>query len=204
MMEMLEKTAAALERRHFKAAVFKTAQEAASFILSDMPDGASVAFGGSFTCQQMGLAQLLRENGHEVLWHWEVAPAERPALLHQAMNAQVYICSANALTQDGLLVQIDGNGNRVAAMFGGPKKVVLVVGKNKLAADLESGMARVKAVACSKNAQRFGLDTPCAITGKCVDCHHAQRICSVTTIIEQKPRLLDELHIVLVDEELGY
>ena len=102
------------------------------------------------------------------------------------------------------LINIDGNGNRVAAMFGGPKKVVLVVGKNKLAADLESGMARVKAVACSKNAQRFGLDTPCAITGKCVDCHHAQRICSVTTIIEQKPRLLDELHIVLVDEELGY
>ena len=77
MMEMLEKTAAALERRHFKAAVFKTVQEAAAFILSDMPDGASVAFGGSSTCQQMGLAQLLRENGHEVLWHWEAAPAER-------------------------------------------------------------------------------------------------------------------------------
>ncbi len=102
MMEMLEKTAAALERRHFKAAVFKTAQEAAAFILSDMPDGASVAFGGSATCQQMGLAQLLRENGHEVLWHWEAAPAERPALLHRAMNAQIYICSANALTQDGV------------------------------------------------------------------------------------------------------
>ena len=81
---------------------------------------------------------------------------------------------------------------------------MLVVGKNKLAANLESGMARVKAVACSKNAQVFGLDTPCAITGKCVDCHHAQRICSVTTIIEQRPRLLDEPHIVLVDEELGY
>ena len=132
MMEMLEKTAAALERRHFKAVVFKTAQEAASFILSDMPDCASVAFGGSFTCQQMGLAQLLRENGHEVLWHWEAAPAERPALLHQAMNAQVYICSANALTQDGLLVQIDGNGNRVAAMCYGPSTVYVVVGRNKL------------------------------------------------------------------------
>ena len=132
MMEMLEKTAVALERRHFKAAVFKTAQEAAAFILSDMPDGASVAFGGSTTCQQMGLAQLLRENGHEVLWHWEVAPAERPALLHQAMNAQVYICSANALTQDGLLVQIDGNGNRVAAMCYGPSTVYVVVGRNKL------------------------------------------------------------------------
>ena len=115
-----------------------------------------------------------------------------------------YLCSTNAITMNAKLINIDGNGNRVAAMFGGPKKVVLVVGKNKLAADLESGMARVKAVACSKNAQRFGLDTPCAITGKCVDCHHAQRICSVTTIIEQKPRLLDELHIVLVDEELGY
>ena len=131
-------------------------------------------------------------------------PEERAEIFEKAKAADWYLCSTNAITMNAKLINIDGNGNRVAAMFGGPKKVVLVVGKNKLAANLESGMARVKAVACSKNAQRFGLDTPCAITGKCVDCHHAQRICSVTTIIEQRPRLLDELHIVLVDEELGY
>ena len=156
------------------------------------------------TISSLGLPDALRAQGNPVYFHWDVKPEERAEIFEKAKAADWYLCSTNAITMNAKLINIDGNGNRVAAMFGGPKKVVLVVGKNKLAANLESGMARVKAVACSKNAQRFGLDTPCAITGKCVDCHHAQRICSVTTIIEQRPRLLDELHIVLVDEELGY
>lgn len=204
MMEMLEKTAAALEQRHFKAAVFKTAQEAASFILSDMPDGASVAFGGSATCQQMGLAQLLRENGHEVLWHWEVAPAERPALLHQAMNAQVYICSANALTQDGLLVQIDGNGNRVAAMCYGPSTVYVVVGRNKLVSGgYAQAVKRIKEVSCPLNARRFQLHNPCAETGRCNPAECEKPMCHVIASFERAPNG-KRTQVILINESLGY
>ena len=189
-----------LESKRFRVSAFATAEEAADYLDRSI-DGVSVGIGGSVTAEQMGLYEKL--SGHNrVFWHWRPESAEDPR--REAMTADMYITSVNGIAETGELINIDGNGNRVAAMFGGPKKVVLVVGKNKLADNLESGMARVKAVACSKNAQRFGLDTPCAITGKCVDCHHAQRICSVTTIIEQRPRLLDELHIVLVDEELGY
>lgn len=204
MMEMLEKTAAALERRHFKAAVFKTAQEAAAFILSDMPDGASVAFGGSATCQQMGLAQLLRENGHEVLWHWEAAPAERPALLHQAMNAQVYICSANALTQDGLLVQIDGNGNRVAAMCYGPSTVYVVVGRNKLVSGgYAQAVKRIKEVSCPLNARRFQLHNPCAETGRCNPAECEKPMCHVIASFERAPNG-KRTQVILINESLGY
>ena len=204
MMEMLEKTAAALERRHFKAAVFKTAQEAAAFILSDMPDGASVAFGGSATCQQMGLAQLLRENGHDVLWHWEAVPSERPALLHLAMNAQVYICSANALTQDGLLVQIDGNGNRVAAMCYGPSTVYVVVGRNKLVSGgYAQAVKRIKEIACPLNARRQGLKTPCAENGSCNPAQCMSPMCHIVASFELAPGG-KTTKVLLIDEDLGY
>ena len=97
-MEKLEKTAAALRRRGFEAVVFETAKEAADYLLSDMPAGETVGFGGCMTAKQMGLETLLRAAGHKVLWHWEAEPAERPALLHEAMNAPLYVCSANAVT----------------------------------------------------------------------------------------------------------
>lgn len=152
----------------------------------------------------MGLAQLLRENGHEVLWHWEAAPAERPALLHQAMNAQVYICSANALTQDGLLVQIDGNGNRVAAMCYGPSTVYVVVGRNKL---VSSGYAqavkRIKEIACPLNARRQGLKTPCAENGSCNPAQCMSPMCHIVASFELAPGG-KTTKVLLIDEDLGY
>ena len=202
--ENYDKLGSNLEGRGFTVHSAASGEEAKKLVLELIGDRASVGCGGSMSISSLGLPDALRAQGNPVYFHWDVKPEERAEIFEKAKEADWYLCSTNAITMNAKLINIDGNSNRVAAMFGGPKKVVLVVGKNKLAADLESGMARVKAVACSKNAQRFGLDTPCAITGKCVDCHHAQRICSVTTIIEQKPRLLDELHIVLVDEELGY
>lgn len=130
-MEKLEKTAAALRRRGFEAVVFETAKEAADYLLSDMPAGETVGFGGCMTAKQMGLETLLRAAGHKVLWHWEVEPAERPALLHEAMNAPLYVCSANAVTEDGLMVQIDGTGNRIAAMCYGPGTVYVLIGATR-------------------------------------------------------------------------
>ena len=132
MFEKLNLIADRLRDRGFDAAVFKSAEDAVGFILSDMPKGKTIAIGGSMTVKQMDLHTKLRAQGHTVLWHWEAAPADRPALLHEAMNAPVYLCSANALTEDGLMVQIDGNGNRVGAMCYGPGVVYVIIGSNKL------------------------------------------------------------------------
>lgn len=101
-------------------------------------------------------------------------------------------------------MNIDGTGNRVASMIFGPKNVALIIGKNKFTETMDECMDRIKAVACAKNAQRLGLSTPCAVAGRCTDCFSKERICSVTTIIEAKPGAISEMHLILVDEVLGY
>lgn len=204
MNEQLARAAAALRARGFDADVFDTAREAAAFILADIPAGETVAIGGSMTAKQMGLETLLREKGHTVLWHWEVAPAERPALLHEAMNAPVYLCSANALTEDGLIVQIDGNGNRVAAMCYGPGTVYVVIGRNKLVSGgLQQAVRRIKSVACPQNARRQGIDTPCARTGACDVSSCKSSMCHMTVSFELAPNG-KRTQVLLIDEDLGY
>lgn len=204
MNEKLMRAADALRARGFDADVFATAKEAAAFILADVPAGNTVAIGGSMTVKQMGLETLLREKGHSVLWHWEVAPAERPALLHEAMNAQVYLCSANALTEDGLIVQIDGNGNRVAAMCYGPGTVYVVIGRNKLVSGgLQQAVRRIKSVACPQNARRQGMDTPCAKTGSCDISACKNSMCHITASFDLAPNG-KRTQVVLIDEDLGY
>ena len=144
MFEKLNHIAERLRDRGFDAAVFKSAEDAASFILSDVPAGKTVACGGSMTVKQMDLHTKLREQGHTVLWHWEAAPADRPSLLREAMNVPVYLCSANAITEDGLIVQIDGNGNRVGAMCYGPETVYVIIGRNKIVSGgLQQAVRRV-------------------------------------------------------------
>lgn len=202
--ERLAAAAQALRRRGFDAAVFSSADEAARFILADVPEGASVAVGGSMTVKQMALHTRLRERGHTVLWHWEVAPEERPALLHKAMNCPVYLCSANALTDDGLIVQIDGNGNRVSAMCYGPQTVYVIVGRNKLVhGGLQQAVRRIKQVACPLNARRQALDTPCAREGACDAERCAHSMCHMTVSFDRAPKG-KRTQVVLIDEDLGY
>ena len=114
------------------------------------------------------------------------------------------MCSTNAITREGKLVNIDGNANRVASMIYGPKKILLIIGKNKFTETVDKALDRIKTVVCPKNAQRLKRTIPCAKTGKCVNCYSPQRMCNVTTIIEAKPGLISEMHLLLVDEELGY
>jgi len=204
MISQLHKTAAALAERGFEPHVFDTAEQAAGFVLSAVAPGALVAVGGSMTIKNLGLADRLRAQGHEVLWHWEAAPADRPALLARAMHADMYLASANALTEAGQIVQIDGTGNRVGAMTYGVKTVCLIVGRNKLVSGgYAQAVQRIKSVACPKNAQRLGLDTPCARTGKCNAAKCRNSMCSVTGVFDRAPggrRFI----VLLVDEELGY
>lgn len=204
MNERLEKTAAALRRRGFDALVCDTAADASAFILNDLPVGQTIAFGGSMTAKQMNLDHLLREAGHTVLWHWDAAPADRPALLHEAMHAPYYVCSANAITEDGLIVQIDGTGNRVAALCYGPGTVYLVIGRNKLVkGGYQQAVRRAKQIACPQNARRYSLDTPCAATGNCDASACRQSICRMFLALELAPNG-KRTQVILIDEDLGY
>jgi len=205
MMNQLESVAAKLRERGFEAAVFNTREEAASFILSDIPADAQVAIGGSMTIKEMDLHTKLRNAGHEVLWHWEAAPADRPALLHRAMNAPVYLSSANAITTDGLMVQIDGTGNRVAALCYGPNTVYVVIGRNKIVeGGYQQAVKRIKQIACPKNAQRLNLPTPCGTTGSCdVSACKAGSMCHMTVTFDGAPGG-KRTQVILINEDLGY
>ena len=204
MNEKLTAAAAALRARGFDAAGFATAKEAADLLLADLPARETVAIGGSKTAKQMGLETLLREKGHAVLWHWEVPFPERHAILHEAMNAPVYLCSANALTEDGLIVEIDGTGNRVAALCYGPGLVYIVIGRNKLVkGGYQQAVHRIKSVACPANARRLNLDTPCGKTGSCNVSACEKPMCSMFLALERAPGG-KRTQVVLVNEDLGY
>ena len=203
-MEKLEKTALALRRRGFDVVIFETAKEAADYLLTDMPAGETVGFGGCMTAKQMGLDTLLRAAGHKVLWHWEVDPADRPALLHEAMNAPLYVCSANAVTEDGLMVQIDGTGNRIAAMCYGPGTVYVLIGRNKIVSGgYAQAVKRIKEVACPLNARRFKLHSPCAENRPCNPAACEKPMCHITAAFDRAPNG-KRTQVVLINEDLGY
>lgn len=185
------------ENHRFKTSFFDTKEAAAEYLKANISEK-KVAIGGSMTAQAMGLYESLSEK-NEVLWHWKKPGRET---LMEARNAEVYIASANAVSQNGELVNIDGTGNRVAQTLFGPEKVYFVVGKNKVCPDLASAMERAKKIAAPKNAARLQVNTPCAKTGVCVDCNSPARVCHSTVIIE-RPSNGMEVEVVFIDEELG-
>lgn len=186
-----------LEERGFTPKVFATKEEAADYLDSQI-DGASVAFGGSMTVQEMGLYPRLAAHNN-ALWHWNNDG------LAEAATTDVYICSANGLSEDGEIINIDGVGNRVASTLFGHKRVYFVVGKNKIAPDYDKALWRARNIASPKNAQRIGVNTPCAAKGdKCYDCKSPQRICRGLVVLWEKPKAIETMEVILIDEELGY
>lgn len=199
-MEKLYKVNQKLIARGFDCRVVENAQQARDAAASIIGDG-SVGFGGSVTVTQIGLPDKLIENGNELFWHWKDGSAMRD----KALGADFFVCSANALTEDGEIIQVDGTGNRVAALCYGPKNVIMIIGKNKLVKDRAEGEKRIKSAACAgKNGNRMGLDTPCAVAGVCTDCASPRRMCSVTAVFERAPRGFKNAYVILVNEELGY
>lgn len=189
-----------LEKHGFLVKIFENSEMAKEELLKEISIDESVALGGSMTLQQMGIYENLKNRGNEVIWHWR-KDVESP--LQKAINTDSYITSTNAITMDGKLVNMDGTANRVAGMVFGHKNVYIIVGKNKVCKDYEEARERIKNIAAPLNAKRLNLSTPCAITGKCNDCNTPQRICRVETIIHRNPNSC-QIHIYLVDEELGY
>ena len=198
----IEKTIRNLKNRGFNARYFATKEEAADELAASL-HGTTVGFGGSMTAQQMGLYELLRRE-NEVYWHWK--EEDRAAAQVKAAQAKVYIMSANALAETGEIVNIDGNGNRIASMFYGHDRVIFVVGINKLTPDLQSAIERARNVASPLNARRFGRKTPCVLTEpmRCHDCSGPERICSGMAILMEKMGSIREMDVYLIGEELGY
>ena len=175
--------------------------EALRLALSLIPEGSLVTMGGGMSVWEIGLAPALKQGNYRFIDRAEYADPREAMLL--AYDADVFLASTNAITEDGVLVNIDGNANRVSAMAYGPKKLVLVVGMNKVTLDLDSAMKRARNVAAPRNAKRFGVKTPCTVTGSCADCKCPDTICC-QFLITRYSRHRDRIHVILVGEELGF
>lgn len=202
--QQYEKLVQTLEGRGYLVHGAATPGEARQMALALVGKGVRVGLGGSMTLAALGMYEALTEAGNTVYSHAVTPQAEDPAIFQKENSADWYLCSTNALTRDGKLVNTDGTGNRLAGMFAGPKRVCLIIGKNKLVEDVQASFARIKAVAAPQNARRLHRATPCVADGTCHDCASPQRICRVSSVIEYKPGWLEELHLILVDAELGY
>lgn len=197
---------AALERNDFTAIYCATGQEAFDYIIAESADAASIGFGGSMSVAGLQVESRLREMGKEILNHGipGLAREERLELMRRQLTCDLFLSGTNALTLQGELVNIDATGNRVAAMFFGPKKVIVVAGRNKLVnGTVQEAIDRVKTWATPPNSKRLNFKTPCASTGFCSDCNSPDRLCRVTTIIDRQPRFTD-IRVLVVNEEMGF
>jgi hypothetical protein len=199
------KAVESLEKNGFTALYCDSAQQAFDYIVKEAEEGHSVGFGGSMSVSDLQVADRLKEMGKQLLNHGQpgLSPEERQEIMRRQHDCDLFLTGTNALTLSGCLVNIDAIGNRVGAMFYGPKKVIVVTGRNKLVdGDITDAIKRVKAWASPPNARRLNYKTPCAETGFCCDCNSPERICRVTTVIDRKPKYTD-LRVLVVNEEMG-
>ncbi|MBR1821236.1 MAG: lactate utilization protein [Clostridia bacterium] len=176
-------------------------EAARDLALSLIDEGATVTMGGGMSIHEIGLVEALKAGNYSFIDR-DAYEDKRAAML-LAYDADVFLSSANAITDDGILVNIDGNANRVSAIAQGPRKVVFIVGMNKVCCDVDSAMKRARNVAAPANVQRFGLSTPCAKTGACMDCKSPDTICC-QFLITRFSRHKDRIHVILVNEALGF
>lgn len=194
----------ALREAEFDARFFEEAGQALDAVLEVVPEGAEVGCGGSWTLRQLGVIERLRERGNVVHAHEPgMDPEEALMVRRRASTSSYYLSSANAITMRGEIVNVDGIGNRVAALSFGPSTVIVLAGYNKLVPDLQAALQRIREVAAPANALRFGARTPCVETGRCMDCRSPGSICRITTIISRRPMMTD-FKVFLIGEELGF
>lgn len=199
-MADMEKTGKNLEGRGFRVHRFASGAEAAEFLVQTL-HGTSIGIGGSVTIDTLGVYDRLCES-NEVFWHWK---NHAPETRERAGKAETYLCSANGVSENGEIVNIDGFGNRVAGTIYGPERVFLVVGKNKIAPDLNGAIDRARNIAAPLNARRLNRHTPCAVgEPRCHDCCSPEKVCGVMTVFFMPPTSIKEFHVLLVNEDLGY
>lgn len=194
----------ALESRNMEAYFVKTKEEALKKALELIPEGSSVSWGGSMSTVEIGLVDAVRSGNYEVFDRdVKETRAEQLEVMHQALNCDFYLGSTNAMSEDGILVNIDGNANRVAAYAFGPQNVLLIVGINKVVKTEADAMSRARNEAAPINAQRFGITTPCVKNGSCFDCKSPECICC-QILVTRYSRIPKRIKVILVDDNLGF
>ena len=198
---LAQKVIKGLESRNMKGYYADNREDALRLALELIPEKSSVTMGGAMSAHEIGLVDALKEGDYDFIDR-DKAEDKRAAML-AAYDADFFLTSANAMTEDGVMVNIDGNSNRVSAIAQGPKHVIVIAGMNKICPDIDSAMKRARNVAAPINAQRFGLNTPCAKTGSCMNCKSPDTICC-QFLITRFSRHKDRIHVVLVNENLGF
>ena len=198
---LAQKVIRGLESRNMNGYYAATREEALAKALELIPEGSSVTMGGATSAHEIGLVQAVREGSYRFIDRNSFDDPRRA--LTECYGADVFLTSANAITEDGVMVNIDGYSNRVSAIAQGPGKVIVICGMNKVCPDADSAMKRARNVAAPINAQRFGLSTPCAKTGACMDCKSPDTICC-QFLITRFSRQKDRIHVILVNDSLGF
>ena len=198
---LAQKVIKGLQSRNMSGYYAANREEALKIALDLIPEGSSVTMGGSVSAVEIGLVKALKEGNYNFIDRNEIA--DKRAAMLAAYDADVFLSSVNAMTDDGVLVNIDGNANRVSAIAQGPKKVIFIVGMNKVCSDVDSAMKRARNVAAVANVQRFGLSTPCSKLGVCMDCKSPDTICC-QFLITRFSRHAGRIHVILVNDNLGF
>ena len=193
-----------LARRNIEACYCPTAREAVEKLLEMIPSGSSVTWGGSMSIRDIGIPAALAEAGKYEVYDRDKTPDRAAAteIYLKAFSCDYYLSSANAITEDGVIVNIDGTGNRVAAITFGPRNVIFVIGMNKLTQDVDSALARARSLAAPVNTARFDIQTPCKLDGVCHNCLSDDCICNYIHYLRHSPK--GKHKVILVGESLGY
>lgn len=213
MDSVIEKTLRSLERNHFEAVYADSVTTARDVVLAAVPKGSTVGIGDSVSVRQLDVLDELQAHGRLLVNPFseeisslsvtnEVVEDQRKEMHRMALACEVFITGTNALTEDGMLVNTDGGGNRVAGMIFGPDRVIIVVGRNKIVRDLDEAFHRIKNVIAPKLAEIKGMRVPCIAAGRCVECESEERLCNVTTILERAPTYT-AVTVIIVDDDLG-
>ncbi len=198
---LAKKVIKGLESRNMTGYYAATKEEALKIALDIIPEGAKITMGGGMSVREIGLVDALKEGQYSFIDR-DNYEDKREAML-MAYDADVFLSGVNAMTEDGILVNIDGNANRVSAIAQGPKKVLFIVGMNKICNDVDAAMKRARNVAAPINAQRFDISTPCKSTGSCMNCKSPDTICC-QFLITRYSKHVDRIHVILVNDDLGF
>ena len=190
-----------LESRNMTGYYAETKEEALKIALSLIPEGCSVTMGGAMSAHEIGLPQALAAGNYNFIDRDKIE--DKRAAMLAAYDADYFLASANAMTEDGILVNIDGNANRVSAIAQGPKNVLFIIGMNKICIDVDSALKRARNIAAPINAQRFGLNTPCTKTGSCMNCKSPDTICC-QFLITRYSKHPGRIKVILVNDFLGF
>ena len=190
-----------LESRQMSGYYAANKEEALKTALSLIPEGSTVTMGGAMSAHEIGLPQALAQGNYNFIDRDKME--DKRAAMLAAYDADFFLASANAMTEDGVIINIDDNANRVSAIAQGPRHVIFIVGMNKICDDVDGALKRARNVAAPINAQRFGLNTPCTKTGSCMDCKTPDTICC-QFLITRYSKHPGRIHVILVNDYLGF